>query len=144
MAHLVDRAAIRDVLRRARVIAVLGAHTDRNRPAWRIPAYLAAQGYRMIPVNPRFLGTRIWGEPVVAKLADIPFPIDIIDVFRRRAHLSAHLPEILALHPQPGLVWLQSGIADPVFREALVRADLDVVEDRCLLVDHQRLEIGPV
>jgi uncharacterized protein len=135
---------IRDVLARARTIAVLGAHHQPSRPAFYVPDYLHAQGYRVVPVNPTLVGTTLWGEPVRATLAELGEPVDIVDVFRLAEVLPSHLPDILAMKPPPRLVWLQLGIRNEGFAEALVAADIDVVQDRCTLADHRGFGLGQV
>lgn len=129
-------------LERARTIAVLGAHKDPSRPAHYVPHYLWGQGYRILPVNPRFAGEELFGERVVASLAELSHPPDLLDVFRPPEALMGHLAEILAL--RPGLVWLQSGIRHREFEAALQEAGLLVVADRCLMVEHRRLFRGPL
>ncbi len=128
-------------LQQARTIAVLGAHKDPSRPAHYVPKYLREQGYRLLPVNPRFQGEALFGEKVVASLLDLKEPVDILDVFRPSSALLGHLEEVLAL--RPGLVWLQSGIQNPEFEKALEGAGIPVVADRCLMVEHRRLFLGP-
>ena len=133
---------IRDVLSRTRTIAVLGAHHQPSRPAFYVPDYLHAQGYRVIPVNPTLVGKTLWGEPVRATLAELGEPIDMVDVFRLAELLPSHLGDLLAMKPLPRLVWLQLGIRNDAFARALVDAGIDVVQDRCTLADHRSLGLG--
>ncbi len=128
---------LKERLKRARTVAVLGAHKDPARPAFYVPQYLFQAGYRILPANPRFAGEELFGERVVASLGEIQEPVDILDVFRPGSALPAHLPEILAL--RPGLVWLQVGIRNPEVEEALLKAGIPLVVDRCLMVEHRRL-----
>jgi predicted CoA-binding protein len=79
----------------------------------------------------------ILGEPVYRKLAEIPEPVDMVNVFRRPRDIPPHLPDILAA--QPRVVWMQLGISHDEVAEALARAGIKVVQDRCLMVDHRRL-----
>ncbi len=144
MAELTTDDQIREALRTARVVAVLGAHTEPSRAAFYVPDYLHAQGYRVVPVNPAFAGRTIWGEPVRESLAAVPGPVDIVDVFRRPDLLPGHLADILAMTPHPRLVWLQQGIRNDDFARALSAQGIDVVQDRCALVDHRRLGVGAV
>ncbi|MDM7323899.1 MAG: CoA-binding protein [Thermus sp.] len=130
-------AEVKAHLEKARTIAVLGAHKDPLRPAHYVPNYLWQKGYRILPVNPRFAGEELFGTRVVASLGEIGQSVDILDVFRPKEALLAHLPEVLAL--RPGLVWLQTGIRHPGFEEALKEAGIPVVVDRCLMVEHRRL-----
>ncbi|WP_038048869.1 CoA-binding protein [Thermus caliditerrae] len=130
-------AELKAYLERARTIAVLGAHKDPLRPAHYVPKYLFEQGYRLLPVNPRFRGEELFGTKVVGSLGEILEPVDILDVFRPPEALMGHLEEVLAL--RPGMVWLQSGIRHPAFEAALRQAGLLVVADRCLMVEYRRL-----
>jgi len=127
-----------DLLRRARTVAVLGAHPDVVRPAGYVPDYLHSVGYRVLPVNPRFAGQTLWGERVRASLAEIGEPVDIVDVFRRSEDVPAHLDDILAMRPLPGCVWLQLGIVQHAIAAALDRAGIAFVQDRCTLAEHRR------
>lgn len=139
-----DLAEIRDVLERARRVVVLGAHPDEEKAAHYVPAYLVAQGYDVVPVNPRYAGTQLWGKTVLKGLADVTGAVDVLDVFRRSEDLASHLPEILAMQPKPKTVWLQLFIKDDAVARALVDAGIDVVQSRCMLADHKRFNLPPV
>ncbi len=144
MAELTTDTQITEALRRARTIAVLGAHTEPSRPAFYVPDYLHGQGYRILPVNPGLAGQSLWGEPVRASLAALGEPVDVVDVFRRADLLPGHLDDLLAMAPRPRLVWLQLGIRNDAFARAVEAAGIDVVQDRCTLADHRRLQVGRV
>lgn len=140
MASLIDDdVGIRAVLERTKTVAVLGAHFERHRAAFYVPAYLRAQGYRVIGVNPKLVNTELFGEPVVASLADAPVAVDLVDVFRRSELVEGHLEELLAMEPLPKVVWMQLGVRHDGVAAALVDAGVDVVQDRCALADHRRL-----
>ncbi len=130
---------IREILARARTIAVLGASTKPERPAHYVPAYLHARGYRIIPVNPLHLGELGWAEPYRAKLGELGEPIDIVDVFRHPGFLPSHLQDFLAMRPAPKVVWLQQGIRHDEVAASLIAAGIEVVQDRCTLADHRTL-----
>jgi uncharacterized protein len=132
-----DDDALRDLLRRVRSIAVLGIKTGSGDDAHRVPLYLQAAGYRVWGVNPKL--PRALGEPCVATLAELAEPPDLIDVFRAARHLSGHVDEILALPRRPLGVWLQLGIRDDAAASRLEREGIQVVQDRCIMVDHRRL-----
>lgn len=139
-ANLVDDdAGLARILRESRTVAVLGAKAGRGEPAYYVPDYLARQGYRLSLVNPRLAGTRILDAPVVARLADLPAAVDLIDVFRRPEFLPAHAVEILALPWRPAVVWFQLGIRNDAAAEQLARAGIRVVQDRCMMPEHRRL-----
>ncbi|OGK81510.1 MAG: CoA-binding protein [Candidatus Rokubacteria bacterium GWC2_70_16] len=135
-----DPDGIARIVRGCRRIAVLGIkpETRRDRPAFYVPAYMAAQGYDIVPVPVYYPeATEILGRPVFHRLADVPAPVDMVNVFRRPRDIPPHLPDILAARPR--VVWLQLGITHHEAAETLARAGIQVVQDRCLLVEHQRL-----
>jgi predicted CoA-binding protein len=136
---VVDDAGLARILSESRTVAVLGAKAQPAEPAHYVPAYLARHGYRVRPVNPLIVGTRVLDEPVVATLADLPEPVDLIDVFRRPEYLPGHAAEILALPWRPAVVWFQLGIRNDVAAERLARAGIRVVQDRCMMPEHRRL-----
>lgn len=142
MAELTTLPEIADALRAARTIAVLGAHHEPSRPAFYVPDYLHAQGYRVLAVNPALAGKILWGQPVRATLAELAEPIDLVDVFRRPDLLPGHLDDLRAMSPRPRLVWLQLGIRNDAFARAVQDAGIDVVQDRCTLADHRALGLG--
>ncbi len=137
--HLSTLADVDPLFRRPLTIAVLGAHHEPQRPAHYVPAWLHARGHRIVPVNPRLAGQTLWGQPVRARLDEIDGPVDVVDVFRRSDDVPAHVDEVLAMRPRPGVVWLQSGIvhddACAVWRDA----GIDTVADRCMLADGRAL-----
>jgi predicted CoA-binding protein len=135
-----DIAALVRALRR---VAVLGIKTEAQagQPAIEVPRYLQAQGIEVVPVpvyHPE--ATHILGAPVFRQVRDVPGPVDCVDVFRRPKDLWPHLEDLKAAHPRS--VWLQLGIRDDAFAQALADAGIDVVQDRCLQVDLQRFSSG--
>jgi predicted CoA-binding protein len=134
-----DDAGLARILRESRTVAVLGANTRRSAPAYYVPAYLHARGYRVYPVNPTLTGETVLDEPIVGALADLPAPVDVIDVFRRPEHLVGHAREILALPWRPPAVWFQLGIRNDEAAAMLARAGIRVVQDRCMMPEHRRL-----
>jgi uncharacterized protein len=140
--RLIDRDAdLRELLGRTRRIAVLGIKPESHsgQPAFYVPQYLARAGFDVVPVPVYFPEVRhILGHKVHRRLADVPPPrIDLVDVFRRPNDLPPHAEDILAARPRA--VWLQLGIEHEAFAAQLVAAGIDVVQDRCLMVDHRRL-----
>ena len=128
------------LLRRARRIAVLGIKTEaqRGQPSIDVPRYMERAGYDIVPVPVYYPEVeRILGQPVFRRLQDIPGDIDLVNIFRRPKDLMPHLDDIVA--KRPPAVWLQLGIRDDAFAAALVAEGIDVVQDRCILVEHRRL-----
>jgi predicted CoA-binding protein len=126
---------IRELLKTAHVIAVVGLSNRKHRPSFGVSEYMQRAGYRIIPINPN--ESSILGEKSYASLEDVPDKIDIVDIFRR----SEFLPEIVeqAIRVGAGAVWMQEGV---IHEEAAARAEaagLTVVMDRCILKEHQRL-----
>ena len=136
---VVDDAGLTRILRDARTVAVLGAKARPAEPAYYVPAYLAREGYRILPVNPTLAGLAILGTPVVSTLADLSEPVDVIEVFRRPEYLPGHATEILALPWRPAAVWFQLGIRNDAAAARLARAGIRVVQDRCMMPEHRRL-----
>jgi len=134
-----DDAGLTRILGESRTVAVLGAKAQPGQPAYYVPAYLAQEGYEIRPVNPTLTGRTIHGRPVVATLADLTGPVDVIEVFRRPEYLPSHAAEILALAWRPSVVWFQLGIRNAAAAESLARADIRVVQDRCMMPEHRRL-----
>jgi predicted CoA-binding protein len=137
VALIVDDAPLRELLLRTRSIAVLGIKAGADDDAYRVPRYMQAAGYRILPVNPGLAS--VLSEPVVPRLADVSAPYELLDVFRAIRHLPGHVDEILALPTRPSAVWFQTGIRDDVSAARLCDAGIDVVQDLCLMVEHQRL-----
>jgi uncharacterized protein len=134
-----DEGALQ-ILRDTRTIAVLGIKTEQQaaQPAFFVPRYLQQAGYEIIPVPVYYPGVNeILGEQVFRTLASIPRPIDLVVVFRRPKDLPPHLDDFLA--KQPAAVWLQSGIRHPQVARSLAEASIRVVQDRCTMIDHQRI-----
>ncbi len=130
-----DDDAKRDLLAQARVIAVVGHSDNPARTSYQIAQYLRCAGYTVYPVNP--MVTAIDGQPSYASLADVPEPIDIVDVFRR----SENLPEIVqeAVAAGAKAIWAQLGVYHEAAGRQAAEAGLQVVMDACIKVEHQRL-----
>jgi predicted CoA-binding protein len=130
-------AELRELLRRVRSIAVLGIKDGADDDAFRVPRYMQAHGYRILPINPKLAS--VLGERALPSLAALEGGVDLVNVFRAPQHVPAHVDEILALSPRPLAVWLQLGIAHAEAAARLAAAGIAVVQDRCLMVDHRRL-----
>ena len=132
-------AQVDALLARVRRVAVLGIKTEAQseQPAFYVARYLVDAGLDVVPVPVYYPETtHILGRPVQRRLADVAPPPDLVDVFRRPQDLPPHLDDILAARPRA--VWLQSGIRNDAFAEQLARAGIEVVQDRCLMVEHRR------
>lgn len=137
-----DDEKIRALLASTRRVAVLGIKTEaqRGKPAFFVPEYLASHGIEVVPVPVYYPDAKqILGRPVFRKVADVPGTIDLVDVFRRPADVPAHVGDIVAKGPRA--VWLQLGIRNDAAAETFARAGIQVVQDRCLMVEWRRL--GP-
>jgi len=135
-----DEDRIAQLLTSARRVAVLGIKTEAQggQPAFYVPAALQKMCLSIVPVPVYFPAVQeILGEKVYRKVSDVPGEIDIVDVFRRPADVAQHLPDLLAKRPRA--VWLQAGIRDDRTAEALARAGILVVQDRCLMVDYRAI-----
>jgi predicted CoA-binding protein len=122
----------------AQRVAVLGIKTERqaDQPAFYVPEYLQRAGVEIVPVPVYYPEvSEILGVPVVRRVQDVAGPVDILDVFRRAEDLAPHLDDILVEPPR--VVWLQSGIRNDEFARALTMHGVDVVQDRCLMVEHR-------
>lgn len=131
---------INALLRNIRRIAVLGIKTERQagQPAFYVPDYLQKAGFEVIPVPVYYPEvTEILGQKVYRRLADVPVELDMVNVFRRSEDIEPHIEDILAKAPRA--VWFQLGIRNDRAAERLARAGIQVVQDRCIMVDHMRL-----
>src|SRR6266542_432354 len=139
--NLIDSdAELTTILAETKRIAVLGIKTEAQagQPAFYVPQYMAEAGYEIVPGPVYYPDVyEILGEPVYRTLAEIPEPVDMVNVFRRPRDIPPHLLDILAAKPH--VVWMQLGISHDEVAEALARAGIKVVQDRCLMVDHRRL-----
>jgi predicted CoA-binding protein len=137
---LTTREEIAGLVRECRRIAVLGMKTEAHRgeAAFYVPEYMARAGYDIVPVPVYYPETtEILGRPVYRTVSAVPPPVDMVNVFRRGKDIPPHVPDILAARPRA--VWFQLGIVNDEAAETLARAGIRVVQDRCLLVEHQRL-----
>jgi predicted CoA-binding protein len=129
-------ASIPELLRAARIIAVVGLSRDEFRPSHGVAAYMQRAGYRIIPVNPN--ETEVLGEKAYARLEDVPEKIDIVDVFRRSQYVKGVVDSAIRVGAKA--VWMQEGVVDEEAAGVARAAGLDVVMDRCILKDHRSLK----
>ena len=135
---------IRGILNTVKTIAMVGISPKDNRPSYFAFKYLLERGYRMIPVNPGQAGKEILGQKVYAKLADIPEPVDMVDIFRGPQYAVGIVEEALALKPQPEVIWMQLSVRNDEAAKLAEDAGLKVVMNRCPKIEYGRLssEIG--
>ncbi len=135
MPLLTSDAAIDRLLRKARTIAVVGLSANPVRDSYRVSRYMQEQGYIIIPVNPTV--EEVLGARSVPDLDHIDQPVDIVDVFRRPEHVPAIVEAAIRIGARA--VWTQLGIVHEEAARRAVEAGLDVVMDRCLLIEHHRI-----
>jgi predicted CoA-binding protein len=129
---------IRVMLESARRIAVLGIKCEYDRPAYFVPEYAQMAGYEIIPVPVYYPELKeLMGQPVYRRVADVPGDVDIVNVFRRSHDIPPHIDDIIAKKPKA--VWFQSGIRNDAAAETLAKAGIQVVQDRCLMVEMRRI-----
>lgn len=138
--HLIETdEGVRVLLEATHRIAVLGIKTeDSGQPAYYVAEYAHHAGYEIIPVPVYYPDVReILGQPVYRTISEIPGDIEMVDVFRRPRDIPAHLDDILAKKPKS--VWFQLGIRHDIAAERLAKAGIDVVQDRCLMVELRQI-----
>ncbi|MEM9971115.1 MAG: CoA-binding protein [Pseudomonadota bacterium] len=127
------------VLIETRTIALVGASLRSERASNRIGRFLVGAGYRVIPVNPVYAAEPLFDTTVRASLADVDEPVDMLNLFRRSEHIPGEVQAALTHLKGLKSVWMQLGIANADARRTAIAAGLRVVEDRCIMVEHQRL-----
>jgi predicted CoA-binding protein len=141
--HYADDA-IRDLLRAMRTIAVVGASNNPARPSYLVVKYLKERGYDIVPINPGLVGQEILGLPVFARVADVPRPIDMVEIFRNSEAAGGVTDEALALDPLPKVIWMQLGVRDDAAAARAEARGVTVIMNRCPKIEYGRLsgEIG--
>lgn len=139
-----SNAYIAGILTSVRTIAVVGASANDVRPSFFVTKYLVDKGYEVFPVNPGHAGREIVGRPVFARLADIPVPVDMVDIFRPSSAVAGVVDEVLELEPLPKVVWMQLTVRDDEAAARAEAAGIKVVMNRCPKIEYARLsgEIG--
>lgn len=134
-----EDAKIRQILGAVKTIAVVGWSPKPDRPSHRVAAYLAARGYKVIPVNPGQAGQQALGQMVQAQLADIQEPVDMVDIFRRSEEAGAVVDQALAAFPDLTAVWMQLGVEDAAAAARATARGVKVVMNRCPAIEIPRL-----
>src|SRR6478672_5176972 len=124
--------SIKEILEKYKTIAVVGLSSQTWRPSYSVSRYMQSAGYRIIPVNPN--EREVLGERAYASLDDVPEPIEIVDIFRR----PEYVPDIVeaAIRRQARVIWMQLGVINQAAADRAIAAGLEVVMDRCILVEH--------
>jgi uncharacterized protein len=130
---------IRGILNTVKTIAMVGFSPKENRPSYFVFKYLTERGYRVIPVNPGHAGKEALGRKIYAKLADIPEPIDMVDIFRGSEFALGIVKEALALNPKPQVIWMQLTVRNDEAGKLAEDAGLKVVMNRCPKIEYGRL-----
>src|SRR6202140_452176 len=134
-----DESYIRGILNTVKTIAMVGASEKENRPSYFAFKYLLERGYRMIPVNPGHAGEDMLGQRIFARLADIPEPVDMIDIFRGSQYALAIVQEALALKTRPQVIWMQLGVRNDEAAALAEANGMKVVMNRCPKIEYGRL-----
>ena len=130
---------IRGILNTVKTIAMVGASEKENRPSYFAFKYLLERGYTMIPVNPGHAGEDMLGQRIYARLADIPEPVDMVDIFRGSQYALAIVQEALALKPRPQVIWMQLGVRNDEAAALAEANGMKVVMNRCPKIEYGRL-----
>jgi predicted CoA-binding protein len=134
-----DDGYIRGILNTVKAIAVVGVSPKVVRPSYFVFKYLLERGYRMIPVNPGQAGGELLGQRIYATLAEIPEPVDMVDIFRNSDAALGVVQEALALDPKPAVIWMQLGVRNDEAARLAEGAGLKVVMNRCPKIEYGRL-----
>ncbi|WMS42127.1 CoA-binding protein [Acuticoccus sp. MNP-M23] len=134
-----DDDLIGGILHQTKTIAMVGASANNVRPSYFVLKYLVAKGYAVHPINPGRAGGDIAGRPCFASLADVPEPIDMVDVFRASDAVPGVIDEALALDPLPKVIWLQLGIRNDEAAAKAEAAGITVIQNRCPKIEYGRL-----
>jgi predicted CoA-binding protein len=134
-----DDSYIRGILNTVKTIAMVGVSANTSRPSYFAFKYLLERGYRMIPVNPGLAGQELLGQKAYARLADIPEPVDMVDIFRASPYALGIVEEALALTPRPQVIWMQLGIRNDEAARLAQENGIKVVMNRCPKIEYGRL-----
>jgi len=130
---------LREILAATKSIVMLGASDDPQRPSHHVLEYLIGRDYRLFAVNPKLAGQSLLGVPVYARLADVPEPVDMVDVFRNNEAIPSVVDDVLALPKRPASIWMQLGVRVDEAAAKAEAAGLKVVMDRCPAIEIPRL-----
>ena len=134
-----DDSYISGILNSVRRVAIVGASANDVRPSYFVAKYLIDKGFEVYPVNPGQAGREILGRMTYAKLAEVPVPIDMVDIFRPSAAVPAIVDEVLALDPLPQVIWMQLTVRHDEAAAKAEAAGIKVVMNRCPKIEYARL-----
>jgi len=139
-----ENSYVSGILHEVKTIAIVGASANDVRPSHFVTKYLIDKGYTVFPINPGHAGKEMLGRMVYARLADVPEPIDMVDIFRASDAVPPIVDEALALNPLPKVIWMQLGVRHDEAARKAEAAGVKVVMDRCPKIEYGRLsgEIG--
>jgi len=137
---VLTKPELKDLLATTKIIAVVGLSADASRPSFEVAEVMQRAGYRIIPVNPRYVGQTILGEPCVASLGDIEERIDIVDCFRKSEDMVEVAKAAVEVTPLPRVLWMQLGVVNEEATRVAHEAGMTVVQNRCLKLDYQALQ----
>ncbi|RWB27572.1 CoA-binding protein [Mesorhizobium sp.] len=139
-----DNAYITGILNSVKTIAMVGASANDVRPSYFVLKYLLGKGFSVFPINPGQAGKEILGRITYARLADVPEPIDMVDVFRGSTAVPGVVDEVLRLDPLPKVIWMQLGVRHDEAAARAEAAGIKVVMNRCPKIEYGKLsgEIG--
>lgn len=129
-----DSEKVRRILRKSKTLAIVGLSAQWHRPSYFAAKYMQEHGYRVIPVNPMY--DEILGEKCYKSLRDIPGPVDVVDCFRKSAEIAAIAEDAIAIGAK--VLWMQLGVHNAEARARAEAAGLEVVENRCVKIEHGR------
>ncbi len=130
---------VKKILESSKTVAVVGLSHKENRDSYRVAAYLKESGYKIVPVNPK--REEILGEKCYKSVGDIPFKVDVVDVFRKPSALPELAEQIAAI--KPGAVWFQIGVVNEAAAKTVRAAGIDFVQNLCMMVEHSKLRPAP-
>ncbi|OUS38476.1 CoA-binding protein [Rhodobacterales bacterium 56_14_T64] len=130
---------LKNILSRTKTVAVVGVSMNPVRPSYYVARYMGLKGYRVIPVNPRHAGERLFGQVVQESLSAIEGPVDMVDIFRRSEAVPPIVAEALEVFPNLQTIWMQIGVGHADAAAKAEARGVDVVQNRCPKIEYQRL-----
>ena len=127
------------ILKRTKMVAVVGVSANPVRPSYFVARYLNLKGFRVIPVNPGLAGQRLFGEQVYGDVADIPDDVDMVDIFRRSDAVPPIVDAALGRWPALQTIWMQIGVENEASAAKAEARGVDVIQNRCPKIEYQRL-----